>query len=212
MLQKTPLIFILYIFFIVSCDNAVSYSLEELENNKYNNLKMQVEAAMDKAGYESMFSQFVTMNKGQILNRMSADNLELHVASYGFYYLANQYASEGKNDSALIYHQIAADQYINPQSLLKLSEFYFFREKDYTKAYEYLHQSLEVTVEITDNNRIHPLTKNIKNKAQHMLEEMNSAGARNVFDIVAVRKKLKAELPELLKKYREIYCLGLRKE
>ncbi len=211
MIQRSRLIIIFYCFFIISCDTAVNYSMEALEKNKYNNLKMQVEASMDKAGYESMFSQFASLNKEQILDRMASDNLELHVASYGFYYLANQYASEGKIDSALIYHQIAADQYINPQSLLKLSEFYF-RKKDYTKSYEYLHQSLEVTVEITDNNRIHPLTKNSKNKAQHMLEEMNSAGARKEFDIVAVRKKLKAELPVLLLKYREIYNLGQRKQ
>jgi len=93
---------------------------------------------------------------------------------------------------------------------MKLAELNFFKEKNYAKAYEYLHQSLEVTVEITDNNRSHPLAQNGKNRAQNMLIELDQLSTDNQFDKETTREKLKTELPILLNKYREIYGLGAR--
>jgi len=211
MLKKLSLIFALFTLCLFSCDNPRNYTLEELEKNHYNNLGLRVEAALDAEGYKKTFEEFQNLKKEEILSRLSAKDLELHYASFGLYYLATAYAIKNDIENALKYHKIAAEYYLNPQSLLKLAELNFHIHKDYPKAYEYLHQSLEITVEITENNRSHPLSKNGKNKAQYLLQELERMGERNIFDRTAIRTKLKKELTPLMEKYRKMYGLGPRK-
>jgi len=150
------------------------------------------------------------LDKTQILEHLNAKDLELHDVSFGLYYLANAYAIEKDMENAVKYHRIAAEHYLNPQSLLKLAELNFYVNKDYARAYEYLHQSLEITIEITGNNRSHPLAKNGKDKAQYLLQELELMGEKKVFDKAAVRTKLKKELTPLMIQYRELYGLGVR--
>lgn len=210
MLKKLSLIFTLFTLCLFSCDNPKSYTLEELEKNHYNDLGLRVEAGLDAEGYKKIFEAFQSFNKEEILARLSVKDLELHDASFAFYYLANTYAAEKNMDNALKYHEIAAKHYLNPQSLLKLAEFNFHVNKDYTKAYEYLHQSLEITIEITANNRSHPVAKNGKDKAQYLLQELERMGERGLFDKAAIRTQLKETLPPLMEQYRAIYQLGPR--
>lgn len=210
MLRPFYLLLFFFLLTFSACDNPRNYSLQELENNHYNQLQLRVQAALSSEEFEAIFKEFSALTIDQILARLSAKDLELHVASYGFYYLANSYAAAGDLDNALKYHQIAAKDYINPQSLLKLAEFNFFKEKNYPKAYEYLHQSLEVTVEITNNDYLHILSKNGKDKLQYMLDELERSGTKGEFDRDSLREKLKIELPPLLEQYRTMYGLGSR--
>jgi tetratricopeptide (TPR) repeat protein len=210
MLKQLSLIFALFTLCLFSCDNPKNYTLEELEKNHYNALEVRVDPALDAEGYKRIFEDFQALNKEDILKRLSSKGLELHRASFGLYYLANAYAAEKDMDNAVKYHKIAAEHYLNPQSLLKLAELNFHVRKDYPKAYKYLHQSLEITVEITANNRSHPVAKNGKDKAQFLLQEMDRMGERGAFDKTAVREQLKIELTPLMDKYREIYGLGPR--
>jgi hypothetical protein len=212
MLKRLSLIFALFILCLFSCKNPRSYTLEELENNHYNSLELPVDAALDAKGYKKIFDEFQNLDKEQILNRLNDTGLELHHASFALYYLATSYAIERDMENALKYHKIAAVDYLNPQSLLKLAEFNFHVRKDYTKAYEYLHQSLEITIEITENNRSHPVAKNGKDKAQFLLQELERMGERKVFDKAATRAQLKETLSPLMDKYRELYGLGPRAE
>jgi hypothetical protein len=195
---------------LFSCDNPKHYTLEELETNHYNALALPVKAALDAEGYKKLFKEFQGLNKDQILDRLNSKGLELHKASFGFYYLATAYAVDGDMKNAIKYHKIAAEEYLNPQSLLKLAELNFHVHKDYAKAYVYLHQSLEITIEITENNRSHPVAKNGKDKAQFLLQELERMGDRNIFDKAALRAQLKIELTPIVDKYREIYGLGPR--
>jgi len=210
MLKKLSLIFALLILCLFSCDNSKNYTLEELEKNHYNNLSLRVDPALDAEGYKKLFERFQDLKKDQILTRLKAKDLELHHASFGLYYLATAYAVNGDMKNALKYHEVAAEHYLNPQSLLKLAELNFHVRKDYVKAYEYLHQSLEITIEITENNRSHPVAKNGKDKAQFLLQELERMGERKVFDKAATRAHLKVELTPMVNRYREIYGLGLR--
>lgn len=210
MLKKLSLIFALFILCLFSCDNPKHYTLEELEKNHYNELALPVKAALDAEGYKKLFEEFQGLNKDQILDRLNSEGLELHEASFGFYYLATAYAVDGDMKNAIKYHEIAAEEYLNPQSLLKLAELNFHVRKDYAKAYVYLHQSLEITIEITENNRSHPVAKNGKDKAQFLLQELERMGDRNAFDKAAIRAQLKIELTPIVDKYREIYGLGPR--
>ncbi|WP_264790098.1 SEL1-like repeat protein [Aureispira anguillae] len=200
----------LLILFCTACEAPKSYSLEELEQNHHNTLALPVKPNFDAEQYKTMFQVFQEMNQQQILEQLSATDLTLRHASFGFYYLANTYAANQDRENALKYHRIAAEQYINPQSLLKLAEFNFHVTKDYAKAYEYLHQSLEIKVEITENNRSHPLSKNGKDKTQYILQELEKSGENKQFDKAKIREKLKKELPALLETYRTIYGLGPR--
>lgn len=212
MLKKLSLISTLLILLLSSCDDARNYTLKELEANLYNDLELRVEPALDADQYKELFKQFKAMNQEQILGKLSEQGLELHQASFGLYYLANTYAADKDFENTIRYHKIAAEQYINPQSLLKLAEINFHVNKDYAKAYKYLHQSLEVTVEITENNRSHPLAKNGKDKAQFLLQELELSGNKGAFDKAAIREALKASLPALLEQYRKMYGLGPRVE
>lgn len=211
MLKRLSLIFLLFTLSLFSCDNSKSYTLEELENNSMNNLGLRVES-MDAEAYRALFGTFQSLNKEQVLKQLNVKDLELNHASFGFYYLANTCAAKKEMENTIKYHTVAADQYLNPQSCLKLAEFYFHVQKDYTKAYKYLHRSLEITIEITENNRSHPIASNGKDKAQYLLQELERMGERGVFDKVVVRTELKQELPPLMDKYREIYGLGPRVE
>jgi ribosomal protein S8 len=210
-MPKSFALYVLLLTLIInSCDSPKVYTLEELEKNNYNDLQLEVKPALNREGFIQLFKELSPMNNEQLLTRLGSQDLELHVASFVFYYLANSYAASKDTPNAIKYHTIAAHQYINPQSQMKLAELNFFKEKNYAKAYEYLHQSLEVTVEITANNRSHPLAENGKTRAQNMLVELNRLSAKKKFDKEAIREKLKTELPMLLTKYRAIYGLGAR--
>lgn len=212
MLKRLSLIAALFIVLLGACDDSKSYTLEELETNSYNNLQLRVEPALDADQFKELFEQFKVMGREQILGKLNEKNLELHQASFGLYYLANAYAANKDFENAIKYHEIAANQYINPQSLLKLAEINFHVNKAYAIAYRYLHQSLEVKVEITENNRSHPLAKNGKDKAQFLLQELEKISDNGGFDRQSIREELKKSLPVLLDKYRTIYGLGPRAE
>lgn len=211
MFKRLSLIFALITCSLFSCDKSRNYTLEELEKNSMNNLGLRV-TVMDAEAYQELFGKFQALNKDQILEELKVKDLELNHASFGFYYLANTCAANQEMDNAVKYHTIAAEHYLNPQSLLKLAELNFHVHKDYTQAYKYLHRSLEITVEITENNRSHPVAKNGKDKAQYLLQELERMGERGAFDKAVVRADLKEELPPLMDKYRAIYGLGPRAE
>ncbi|WMX15451.1 MULTISPECIES: hypothetical protein [unclassified Aureispira] len=209
MLKRLSLIFLLLSVYLFSCDTSRSYTLEELESNTLNTLDLRIDS-LDANDYQDLFDEFQNLDKEQILEQLNAKGLELHRASYGFYYLANQYAIAGEMESAKKYHYIAAENYLNPQSLLKLAEFNFHITKDYKKAYEYLYQSLEITVEITENNRSHPVAKNGKERKEFLRQELKRMGEKNLFDEAATITQLKKELPPLMKQYRAMYDLSPR--
>jgi len=210
MLKKLSLIFALFTLCLFSCDNPKNYTLEELEKNHYNELALPVKAALDAEGYKKIFEEFQDLNKDQILNRLNSNGLELHEASFCFYYLANAYAAEKDIKKVLKYHKIAAEHYLNPQSLLKLAEIHFHVNKDYAKAYKYLYTSLEVGIEIHSHNNSHPLAKNGKEKMEYLRQELERMGDKGMFDKDAAFKQLKAETTPIVDKYREIYGLGPR--
>lgn len=195
------------ILLLTACESNVSYTLEQLENNEYNALNIPANGKITDHDFRQLFEELKNMNNDELTAILTGNNLELNKASFCLYYMANNYAREKNLEKAMQYHQLAAHQYINPQSLLKLAEWNFFKEENFAKAYEYLHQSLEVTVEITGNNRSHPIANNGKDKAQFMLEELEKRAASGAFDRTAVRQKLKNELPILLETYRKIYQL-----
>jgi hypothetical protein len=210
MLKKLSLIFALFTLCLFSCDNPRNYTLEELEKNHYNALALPLKAALDAEGYKKLFEEFQGLNKAQVLDRLNSKGLELHEASFGFYYLATAYAVDGDMKNAIKYHEIAAEQYLNPQSFLKLAELNFHINKDYAKAYIYLYTSLEIGIEIHSHNNSHPLAKNGKEKMEYLRQELDKMGSKGIFDKDTAFKQLKAETTPTVDKYREIYGLGPR--
>lgn len=190
-----------------SFESSRIYSMSEMESNNRNQLLMYSLPNISAEDYDAIFNELKDKNSEEIIQLMT-NRSELNFVSYGFYYLANSYAAAGDNEKALKYHEIAGLQYLNPQSLLKLAEWHFFQTKDFAKSYEYLHQSLEIKVEITANDINHPLAKNGKDKTQYLLSELEKMGDAGAFDKAAVREKLKAELPQMLDYFRGIYGLS----
>ena len=56
------LIGLFFILMLVSCDNSRSYSLEELENNHYNQLQMPVEEKFTAEQYNALFDELYSMS------------------------------------------------------------------------------------------------------------------------------------------------------
>lgn len=188
-----------------SIQSSRKFSFQELEQNHYNQFLVYSIPNFKEEEYQEIFTILQDKKADEIIQLMM-EQQEMNFISFAFYYLANSYAAAGENEKALKYHEIAALHYLNPQSLLKLAEWHFFQTKSYALAYEYLHQSLEIKLEITMNNPMHPLAKG-KEKAQYLLTELDKLGESGAFDKNAVREKLKAELPDMLRYLRGIYGL-----
>lgn len=200
--------FMLSFLMLISCNNFESYKLDHLLNSSANSLQLPVEKNYTAEKYAQLFEKLKDLSKNDLIQQLQQVRPELHEVSYGLYYLANAYAADNEIDSAILCHKAAANQYLNPQSFLKMAEWYFYREKKFGLAYECLHQSLELTVEITQNNPQHPLAKNSKNKLQFLLSSLESAAKEAVFDKEKVRIILKEQLPKLLKQQQILYQLG----
>lgn len=212
MLRSVGLINYLFLLMILlslaACDTGRSYTLEELKNNPYNQLELAVNPAPDLHAYQDLLDQLAEKDQAALLALLESKNLELHEASFALYYLANSFSKADNLEEALALHMVAANQYLNPQSMLKLAEWYFYKEKDYGKAYEYLYQSLETKLEITENNRSHPLSTAGKDKMQYLVQELDRLHNAGAFDKMPIREQLKAALPDLLAQYRKMYGLN----
>ena len=192
---------------LYSCDEPSAHTLEELRSNHYNALQLPVKPALEAEGFEAIFEQYQALDQTALEEYLSSTPLELHEASFGLYYLANAQAANRDMEGALQHHLAAATHYLNPLSYLKLAEREFFATQAYDQAYFYLHHALEILVEITDNNRSHPLSRGTREKAQYLLEELDNRGDQGVFDKAAIRAKLKATLPDVVQQYRTLYQL-----
>lgn len=192
---------------LIGCQPERTYTLEELLTNHYNQLNLPVTSALEVEGFEAIFETYQDLNQTALKEQLTTTSLELHETSFGLYYLANAHARENDLRQAVDYHLAAANRYLNPLSFLKLAERAFFAEKDYTQAYFYLHHALEILVEITGNNRSHPLSRNTKDKAQFMLQELERMGDQGLFDKATTREQLKAVLPDITQQYRRLYGL-----
>ncbi len=201
--------------FFFACDSTRSYSLQELENNRYNDLNLRLEPNIETYGLEKILEEFALLDTTQLLRQLAANDLELNRASYGLFYLANNYAKVGDMQRFLKYHKIAAEQYLNPLSMLKMAQIY---QKglpqispsiptDWERSYTYMLQAMECLSVITLNNRSHILARNTKGFDMFMLEQLDKAAAEGKFDKEKVRAKLKKELPDLLSKLNEMYQL-----
>lgn len=189
----------------MACQGEQSHSLEELSHNANNQLGLTVHQNMEREDYLQLFKQFQGLSVEEIQSQLTSQPIHLQEASFGFYYLANAYAGEGQLEQALQYHQLAAEQYYNPQSYLKLAEREYFLTKDFAKAFFYLHHALEIALEITHNNRSHPIAQNIKDKSQFLLQELEQLGAQGAFDREGVWTKLKEIMPQVVEQFRQLY-------
>ncbi len=195
------------LFLLTACQSEKIYSLDELRSNPYNQLGLSVTPNLDRQDYLQLFERFQALSVEELQNQLSSQPQALHEASFGLYYLANAYANERQMEQALLYHEAAAFNYLNPQSYLKLAEREFFVTNDYDKAFRYLHYALELTRDITDNNRSHPIAENIKYKSQFLLEELEKRAAQGAFDRSTTWEELKTVMTDVINRHRKMYEL-----
>jgi tetratricopeptide (TPR) repeat protein len=196
---------LLIVLILIACEGKKAHSLEALSQNKQNNLQLAVNATMEREDYLKLFETFQDKSIEEIEQYMSGQAISLQEASFGFYYLANAYAKNNDMEQALLYHTIAAEQYLNPQSYLKLAEREYFLTKDFAQAFYYLHHALEIALEITQNNQTHPIAKNIKHKSQFLLQELEQIATKGGFDRAATWAKLKAVMENVVQQFRTMY-------
>lgn len=206
--MRVPLCSILFfLLLLTACQSEKIHSLEELKTNNNNQLDLPVLENMEREQYLELFETFETLPVTEIETRLTTQAINLQEASFGFYYLANAYIQEDQIEQALTHHRIAAAIYLNPQSYLKLAEREYFMTKDYAQAFRYLHHALEIALEITNNNRSHPVAQNMKDKSQFLLQELELLAAKEVFDRAAVWEELKGVMPEVVERFRRMYHL-----
>lgn len=192
---------------LIACQEEQKYSLEELSQNTFNQLELPVTEKMEREDYLKLFESFQDLSIEAIETYLSNQPITLQEASFGFYYLANAYASENQLEQALLYHEIAAKQYFNPQSYIKLAEREYFVTKDFKQAFNYLHHGLEISLEITENNSYHPIAQNIRHKSQFLLQELELLAQKGAFDRADIWAELKAGMPSFIDKFKEFYGL-----
>lgn len=213
--MKNIIIISILLWSVIGCKQTTEYTLIELENNPLNILALRVEGNLDSDQLEKLLDKLAVRDTTKIIRILEAPNVTLHEASYGLYYLANTYAGEGELSRAKYYHEVAAEKYLNPLSMLKLAQLYYEGmnhptlqvEQDNIKAYIYLHQAMEVLTEITANNRSHILAKNTKDYDMYLLEELRKRAKEGAFDEKAIRAKLRKELPPMLEELKKMYHL-----
>lgn len=200
---------------LVACQQQKSYSLEQLQENPNNQLQLPVVANMDNFALEKLLEKFSSLDTSKLLQEMTKSGATLQEISYGFYYLANHAAQVGKTKEALNYHEIAATQYLNPLSMLKLAQANFMGinqppvvyPQDYQQAYIHLHEAMETLTEITNNNRSHVLAKATKDYDMYLLGELQRAAKAGKFDEAATREQLKKDLTPMMEQLRAMYQL-----
>ena len=203
---------ILFLFLFIcfpACETAMQYDLAILSDNKYNRLNLKVQNFENIQDYEALFDQFDQKDTSDLIDMLKTSSKELHFVSFFFYYLANAYAKHSENSAALKYHLIAAQQYLNPQSYLKLAEYNFFVTKDLIESYKSLRTSLELKVEFTQNNRSHPLAVFGKDKAQYLLDQFNLLNEAGAVKLDSLNQQLKLDLPEIMEQCRKMYDLEI---
>lgn len=213
-MKKSIIIFLVAtIVFLSSCDNTRKYSVEELENNQFNSLNLPVKEDINSKELSKVVDELAELDTKQLLEQLEVKGLELNKASYAFYYLGNNAVKENDFEKFYSYHKIAAEQYLNPLSMIKLAQMYQRGlpqlknpiRPDLARSYEYLHQAMECITEITRNNRTHVLVKNTKDIDMKMLEDLDKAAKAGAFKKREIREKLKSELPELLGHLKDMY-------
>ena len=203
---------ILFLFLFIcfpACETAMQYDLAMLSDNEYNRLNLKVQNFEDIVEYEALFDQFDQKDTSDLFDLLDSSNKELHFVSFFFYYLANAHAKQSDNTAALKYHSIAAQQYLNPQSYLKLAEYHFYVTKDWIESYKSLRTSLELKVEFTQNNRSHPLAVFGKDKAQYLLDQFNLLNEAGAVKLDSLNQQLKLDLPEIMEQCRKMYDLEI---
>lgn len=199
------------LFFITcfqACERNKRYELDVLKKNYLNQKKLRVSDMSDFKAFDLLFEKLSELSNEELIKLIESDNPELYEVSYAFYYIGNNYARAQDNQKALDFHRINAANYLNPQSFLKLSEYYFYVDKDYEKSYINLATALELKIEFTSNNRSHPIAKNGREKSQYLLSELKKIAAEQKFNMVTINEKLKNKLPELMEQCRVMYKLA----
>lgn len=202
----------------INQEEAVSYSLEQLQDNMRNKQQLKVEPKI-KIGElcESLKAQSLE----EIKERLTKESLGLYEASFGLHYMGNRYLQSGDFQHGFHFLEVAADEYLNPLAMLKLARIYYMPteklaesfpegslqgfEQDWQRAYYYINMSLSITERITGGRRGHYLIDVVVFNGVGILDQLTAYGQQGKFDEVAARKYVDEHMPKNLTLYERMY-------
>ncbi|MCP4438768.1 MAG: hypothetical protein GY810_07470 [Aureispira sp.] len=199
-------------------EQPVSYTLEQLQDNMRNKQGLEVEPKI-KIG--ELCESFKGQSLKEITKRLTKEDLGLYEASYGLHYMGNRYLQSGDFRHGIHFLEVAADEYFNPLSMLKLARIYYMSaeqiqasfpngaldgfSQDWKKAYYYINMSLSLTEEITGGRRGHYLIDVVVFNGIGILDELSAHAQQGDFDEEAARKYVDEHMQPNLNLYKYMY-------
>jgi hypothetical protein len=222
--MKRIISLVFLIITVIACKtdnpNNKSYSLEQLEKNKQNNLGL---ASTEKPDLYAMNGQLSEMDRAAIEKFLQKKGLNIFEASYGLHFLGNRYFSENQFEKGMFYQQLAADEYLNPYAMLRLSLIYSKTKEeiqsdlpkgqaenfsqDYAKSFHYLHRAVNISILTMEHFQDRTVMDDINkfgNPLLDVFEKKDSILLKN-YDVEALEKKAKESLPEIEKTFFVVY-------
>lgn len=202
----------------INQEETVSYTLEQLQDNMRNKQGLKVESSV-KIG--ELCEHFKAQSLEEIKEELSKEGLGLYEASYGLHYIGNRYLQAGDFKHGFHFLEVAADEYLNPLSMLKLARIYYMPtqkleesfpeggldgfKQDWQRAYYYINMSLSITEQITGGRRGHYLIDVVVFNGVGILDELSAYGQQGKFDEATARKYVDQHMPDNLALYEYMY-------
>ena len=227
--MNTNFIYFLLIGAFIICMSCESdrplqaYSIEELEKNEQNDLKLAVEENPDIL---TLTGELEKLDRAGVEARLQKKGLGLMEASYLFYTLGLRYFQEEDFQNGMKYQKLAADQYLNPLAMIRLAHIYTDStssvqkmfpeadlgdfEQDFDKVYHYLHYGLNMAIlsmEHFQDNYVVKEANFMSGPLTNLFQARDSSVIGN-FDVKAAEAAMKAELPAIREKFEAFYGVG----
>ena len=195
-----------------SCDRKERPDMNALITNQVNMLGLSVYQQFDSEYISKEMDRIGSVSKNEIIAELSDGQLELIKTSLLFYYLALAYQQENQIDSAVFYHKVSADVYLNPLSTLKIAQLYSLGIEDYSKdikkAYSELHKGMEILSEISLVDPSHVYIRLTRDFCSLLQESIQSDGALTPEVLADLRNELKEKLPNFIDQFKSMYSLA----
>ena len=222
--MKNFFLFTALVFIAIACtgDNPKNkkYTLEQLEKNRENSLGIE---SIEKPDLMALNQQLSESKKEEIEKLLQKKGLNFFEASYGLHYLGNRYLAENNFEKGMYFQHLAADEYMNPYAMLRLSMIYSKTKeeilenlpkgtklnfkRDYEKSFHYMILALNTSILTMEYFEDRTVFDDINRFAAPLVEfyERRDSSLLKEFDFVKAEEKGNKELPAIKEAFIKVY-------
>lgn len=206
------ILFLSCLFCLAACSSDKTYTLEELKNNPTNQLHLSYSKDAD---FEKINQSFEGKKEKEILDLLNQPNVSFASVSYGLYHLGNHYIyDETTVKKGVEYLQIAADQYLNPLAMSRLGRMYYTPseqlpkgiQQDLILAYYYTNLAIALgNISEEQGEKGVFISSYMRKNSLGLFDALQSEVIQEKYDVDAAQAKLKKDLENIRKAYKEYY-------